>query len=134
MATSRSPRQRFCLPVAFTISAERVQFQLRSLCAEDSVHPADRLFVAEVVAYRGNVDQVNPVLLAEGVFVRVPVKDCLHFPVRPDQFEKALDVEEFSVPVAERMMNKKDRRTGVRTLQVVSEPLSLRFSEEAGRF
>src|SRR6266513_901506 len=109
MATSRPPRQRFCLSVAFAIPAERVEFQFASLQSEEGINPADRLFVAEVVAYRGNVDQVNPLLLAERVFVRVPVKDCLHLPVRPDQLEKTLDVKEFSVPVAERVMNKKDR-------------------------
>src|SRR2546429_8180381 len=125
MATSRSPRQRFCLSVACTIPAERVQFQIGSLESEGCIHPAHRLFVAEIVAYRRNIDQVNPLLLTEGVFVRVPVKDCFHFPLRPDQFEKTLDIEEFSVPVAERMMNKKHRRPPVGTFQKAGEPFSL---------
>src|SRR2546429_5786616 len=104
MATSRSPRQRFCLSVAFAIPAERVQFQIDSSRSEEGINPAHRLFVAEVVAYRGNVDQVNPLLLAEGVFVRVPVKDCFHFLLRPGQLEKTLDVVVFAVPDADRMM------------------------------
>jgi hypothetical protein len=72
MATSRSPQQRFCLSVASTIPAERVQFQIDSPWREHRVHPADGFLVAEVVAYRRNIDQVNPVLLAKAYLCEWP--------------------------------------------------------------
>src|SRR5439155_6575206 len=73
-------------------------------------------------------------LLTEGVFVRVPVKDCFHFPLRPDQFEKTLDVEEFSVPVAQSVMDEEHGRPPVGTFQEAGEPFSLRLAQQSGGF
>src|SRR5213594_2819047 len=118
MSTSGSPRQRFCLSVAGAVSAERVQFQLHSLCAEDSVHPADGFLVAEIVAYCRDIDQVNSVVLAERVFVRVPINDGLHLFLWPDQVEESFNVQEIAVAISQRVVHEEDRRPSVRTLQV----------------
>ena len=75
---------------------------------------------------------MNSLLLAEGVFVRVPVDDGLDLPVRSNRLKQPLDVQELAIPVAQGVMDEENGRPGVGVLQVAGQPLALRFAQKSG--
>src|ERR1041385_2410661 len=59
------------------------------------------------------------------------VENRFHLPVRLDNTEKCLRIEQFPVRIAQSVVDQQNRGPAVRTGQVLVEPFPLGFSEQA---
>src|SRR4051812_26082400 len=94
--------------------------------------PADRVLIAEVVADGGQIDELDALAFGDAPNVGMAVDNRFDLFVRLQDFEEVIDIDEITVVIFERVMDKDRDGTILRGGQIFGEPIALGLAEMAG--